>query len=141
MTAKKTMSERFSELKKSSRKGCSITSIEALLKEENVYYHKSFVPVEFLKTWKLGRILEALKCNSFSYAFPNNSFTTRFSDEDVLHIEERLGWSHTFESRSEIIRILHDYDQGRGDADDIIDTYEDDCLEYANCDGFPIDET
>lgn len=53
----KTMPDKFYDLKMKSRKGCGINTIEDLLEEENVYYCRSFVPVDFLKTWKLGRIL------------------------------------------------------------------------------------
>lgn len=137
----KTMPDRFYELKEMSRKGCKINSIEDLVKEENVYYCRSFIPVDFLKTWKFGRVLAALETGAFSYAFPASTDKIRFADEDIIHIERRLGWTRNIESRAEIIRILHDYDRGHGDADDVIDEYENDCLEYANCDGFPIDDT
>lgn len=136
----KTMPDKFYDIKMKSRKGCGINTIEDLLEEENVYYCRSFVPVDFLKTWKLGRILSALEVGLFSYAFPSDAEECRFKDEDIIHIEKRLQWSHTLESRAEIIRILCEYDNGTGDADDVIDAYEDECVEYANCDGFPISD-
>lgn len=69
----KTMPKRFYDLREVSKKGNTITSIEDLLKEDNVYYHRSFVPVEFLKTWKFGCVLAALECGSFSYAISDIS--------------------------------------------------------------------
>lgn len=126
----KTMPDRFYNLKSRSRKGCKIQSIRELMNEENVYYCKSFIPVEFLKTWKFGRVLSALETGGFSYAFPAEAEKIRFPDEDVIHIERRLEMPRTIESRAEIIRLLHNYDAGIGDADDVIDLYEDEYLEY-----------
>ncbi|MEZ3438650.1 MAG: hypothetical protein K1W18_07200 [Oscillospiraceae bacterium] len=132
----KTMHDRFYELKEKSRKGCKINSIEALLAEEFVYLRGIFLPVFALYTFGYETVLNYLKTASLNYAFPTGTYEIRFTDDDVIYIEKRLKWQRTIENRAEIIRILHEYDRGVGDVDDVIDEYENDYLEHINCEDF-----
>lgn len=59
------------------------------------------------------------------YAMPAN-VECRFSDEEILRAEKRLGTEPTLEGRTALIQFLKEWDDtGRGDVDNLIDRYED----------------
>lgn len=51
---------------------------------------------------------------------------TRFSDEEIMRAELRLGIPQTRAGRREVINLLNRFDYGHGDVDDVIDAYEND---------------
>lgn len=56
---------------------------------------------------------------------PALSAPLRFSKEEIEHAADRVAQHKDF-GRSDALRILREYDNGLGDADDIIDIWEDD---------------
>ncbi len=108
------------------RPGDAIPTIEELLNQERVYIgnEKGAVSIDWIKGQTLEYVVTSIKRRKFRYEMPLDIDTGRFSDADIIHIEHRLHTSASAMSRANIIDMLKRYDKGKGDADDVIDEWE-----------------
>lgn len=112
--------------KRKYRRGCHILSLEELARQDIVFWRDKPTAKGWFLSWQFKMAVDAIgEKGVIFYAMPAG-VSTRFTDEDIIWAERRLDTKPTLEGRTELIRVLNEYDRGIGDVDDVIDQYEDD---------------
>lgn len=112
--------------KRKYRRGCHILSLEELARQDIVFWRDKPTTKGWFLSWQFKMAVDAIgEKGVIFYAMPAG-VSTRFTDEDIIWAERRLDTKPTLEGRTELIRVLNEYDRGIGDVDDVIDQYEDD---------------
>lgn len=111
--------------KRKYRRGCHILSLDELVRQEVVFWVNKPTARGWFLSWQLRMAANAIGNKGLIfYAMPTGA-STRFTDEEIIRAERRLHTKPTLEGRTELIRMLNEYDRGAGDVDDVIDQYED----------------
>lgn len=108
------------------RRGPKILSLDELVRQEVVFWNDKPQPHGWFMSWQFRMAAHAAGKNGvIFYAMPAG-VESRFSDEQILRAEKRMGTEPTLEGRTALIRFLKEWDDtGMGDVDDVIDRYED----------------
>lgn len=101
-------------------------SLDELVRQEVVFWRDKPTAKGWFTSWQLKMAADAIGKNGVVFYAMPYGVSTRFSDEEILRAERRLKMPPTRENREDVIKLLNRFDRGYGDADDVIDAYEDD---------------
>ena len=109
--------------KRKYRKGPPITSLDELARQDFVCWWDKPTHNGWFMSWQFRMAENGIRHGAVFYAMPAG-VECRFSDEDIIHAELRLGTKPTLEGRTELMQLLNKWDDGEGDIDDTLDRYE-----------------